>query len=315
MRPFPLIKKIKPMLATLIAGPFDRKGWLFEVKWDGYRALAFKDKKVELLSRGQKSFNQRYPAIVSEIKKIPGDVILDGEIVVLDKKGRSNFQLLQNYQKKQEGALYYYVFDILLYKGQDLRDSPLVERKKILKKLVRQPGLTQIRFSDDIHEKGKAFFRLAVKKGLEGIIAKKEDSSYQSRRSPDWLKIKTTLRQEVVIGGFTEPKGGRKRFGALLLGVYENKELVYVGHVGTGFDEKLLEDIYLQLRKIASSTSPFRNPPRPNSPVTWVKPKLVCEVSFAEWTTDGKMRQPTFKGMRIDKNAKEVMREKPKRLK
>lgn len=315
MRAFPLIKKIKPMLATLIAGPFDRKGWLFEVKWDGYRALAFKDKKVELLSRGQKSFNQRYPAIVSEIKKIPGDVILDGEIVVLDKKGRSNFQLLQNYQKKQEGALYYYVFDILLYKGQDLRDSPLVERKEILKKLVRQPGLTQIRFSDDIHEKGKAFFRLAVKKGLEGIIAKKEDSSYQSRRSPDWLKIKTTLRQEVVIGGFTEPKGGRKRFGALLLGVYENKELVYVGHVGTGFDEKLLEDIYLQLRKIASSTSPFRNPPRPNSPVTWVKPKLVCEVSFAEWTTDGKMRQPTFKGMRIDKNAKEVMREKPKRLK
>lgn len=302
------------MLATLVEEPFDKKGWLFEIKWDGYRALAFKNKTVELGSRNQKSFNTRFPTLVAELKKLPGEMVLDGEIVVLDKKGRSSFQLLQNYQKNKEGPLYYYIFDILAYQGQDLTQTPLFERKKLLKKILSKRSKSSLRYSDHIEEKGKAFFRLATKLGLEGILAKNGASSYQFHRSKDWLKIKTNCRQEVVIGGFTEPKGSRKRFGALLIGVYDKNQLRYVGHVGGGFDEKLLEEIYRKLQKLITPTCPFKAAPRPNSPATWIKPKLVCEVAFAEWTDDGKMRQPIFQGMRIDKSAKDVVREKPKRV-
>lgn len=305
--------KITPMLATLVDRAFDDKGWVFEIKWDGYRSLAYKTKRhVELISRGQKSFNARFPTIAKAVENLPGKFILDGEIVVLDEKGRSNFQLLQNYQRRDDTP-YYYVFDILSHNGKDVIRLPLIERKKILKKLlVNAPA--QIRFSDHVEERGKLFFRKIRKLGLEGMIAKKSSSTYQFRRSKDWLKVKTTLRQEVVIGGFTEPKGSRAFFGALLVGVYEKSKLLYVGHVGGGFDEKLLGEIYQKLAKLKVTRCPFATEPHPNSPVTWIKPKLVCEVSFTEWTADGKMRQPIFKGMRSDKDPKDVIKEKPLKI-
>jgi bifunctional non-homologous end joining protein LigD len=276
-----------PMLATLVDKPFDGEDWIFEVKWDGYRALAHKKKKVILLSRGQKPWNEKFPTIAQELKKIPGQCILDGEIVILDKKGKSNFQMLQNYQKEKKGIPLYYVFDILSYQGKDLT-----------------------KFSGHIEKKGKAFFQKAKKKREEGIIAKKKLSTYQFHRSRDWLKIKTGLRQEVVIGGFTQPKGSRHRFGALLVGVYSKGHLIYVGHVGSGFSRESLEEMHQKLKKIGSLKCPFQTEPDPNMPVSWVRPRLVCEVSFAEWTKDGKMRQPIFRGLRVDKSPKSVIRER-----
>lgn len=304
------MRKVAPMLATLIDEPFDSKGWLFEKKWDGYRALAYKNKTVQLLSRGHKSFNKAYPSIVQAVSKLPGSFVVDGEIVLFDAKGRSSFQLLQNYLRSKQGKPYYCLFDILSFEGKDLTHLPLIERKKFLKKLLSSKRLPQLLYSDDVREKGKVFFRQATKKGWEGIIAKKEDSTYQFRRSRDWLKIKTVLGQEVVIGGFTEPKGARKNFGALLVGVYEKGRFVYVGHVGGGFNTQLLGEVHKKLKKLVISRCPFAEEPHPNTPVTWVSPKLVCEVEFREWTNDGIMRQPIFKGLRIDKSAKKVVRER-----
>ncbi len=300
---------IRPMLARLTDAPFDSPEWIFEIKWDGFRAIAAKHKRVELYSRNQKSFNERFPVIVAELKKLPGKFTLDGEIVILDKQGRSHFQLMQNYPREKIGTPYYYVFDILSYEGKDLTDVPLLDRKRILKLLLRQKSLKHLRFSEHIEGKGKAFFAKAKKKKLEGIIAKRKDSHYHQSRSSDWLKIKAKLRQEVVIGGYTEPRGGRKKFGALLVGVYARGKFIYVGHVGTGFDQRRLVDIYKQMQKHVSTQCPFENEPHPNAPVTWLKPKLVGEVSFAEWTREGIMRQPVFEGMRVDKSAKEVTKE------
>lgn len=296
------------MLATLIDEPFDEKGWIFEIKWDGYRALASKNGAVRLISRGKKSFNIRFPTLVQELRKLRGSFVIDGEIVILD-KGKSNFQKLQNYYKAKVGTPYFYVFDLLMLNGEDLRDEPLIERKRLLKQLVSRSK--HIRYSSHIETRGKAFFKAAEKKGLEGIIAKKRDSTYQSRRSRDWLKIKTKNRQEVVIGGFTEPKGSRKKFGALLIGVYSKGKLHYIGHVGGGFNQQLLRDIHKDLSKEVSPNCPFAEEPHPNTAVTWVKPKFVCEVEFTEWTNDGKLRHPIFKGMRYDKSAKKVIRERP----
>ena len=298
---------IKLMLATLIKEPFNDKEWVFEVKWDGYRALAFKTKKVELLSRNEKSFNTRFPLIVKEIEKIPGTFILDGEIIVLE-KGRSKFQLLQH--SKQEGTPTYCVFDILQYNGIDLTELPLIQRKEFLRKFLQKNPSPYLHFSQHIEKFGKRLFEQAKKKGWEGIIAKKKMSPYRSTRSKEWLKIKTKMRQELVIGGFTQPRGSRKYFGSLLVGVYEKGLFVYAGHVGGGFNEKLLKEIYQKMIKLQRKKCPFHIPPKPNSAVTWLQPKLVCEVAFAEWTQDALMRQPIFQGMREDKSAKEVTREK-----
>lgn len=302
---------ISPMLATLIEGPFDDEDWLFEIKWDGFRALAFIDQgKVDLKSRNKLSWNDRFPPIIKDFKKLSGQIILDGEIVVLDKKGKSDFQLMQNYQKNQEGALCYYVFDILFKDGEDLRELPLIERKEILKKLIEQVTFSVVKYSDHTLTKGKALFKEASKAKLEGIIGKKIVSTYQSKRSLDWVKIKTSLRQEVVIGGFTAPQGSRKKFGALLVGIYnDNNKLEYAGHVGGGFSGSLLEDVYNQLEP--EKRCPFQKEPKPNAPVTWVKPKLVCEVTFSEWTKGNIMRHPIFQGLRMDKPAKKITKEVP----
>lgn len=302
---------ITPMLSHLIEGPFDSKDWIFEIKWDGFRALGIKTKQVEILSRNQISFNSRFPEIVKELKKLRSSFIVDGEIVILDEHGRSKFQLLQNYQKKKVGAPLYYLFDILFYDGKDITHLPLLERKMILNALLSQKSLTHIKYCEHVEGKGKALFKEALKHGLEGIMAKKADSTYQQKRSRDWLKIKGKMRQEMVIGGFTEPRGSRKKFGALLVGIYEKGKLHYCGHVGGGFSEQLLNEVYSQLKKNKTKVCPFVNQPKPNMPVTWLKPNLVCEIAFAEWTEEGILRQPVFKGMRIDKSPKEVKREKP----
>lgn len=305
-------RTVKPMLATLIDEPFDNKDWVFEMKWDGYRALAYVEKrKVELLSRNQNSFNQLFPPIVAELKKASEDVLLDGEVVILDKEGRSQFQLMQNYQRTRQGNLFYFVFDLLFYKGYDLRSLPLIERKEILKEFITSQNFERVRFSEFIEGKGSALFREAAKHDLEGIIGKNKQSFYISGRSREWVKIKTHLRQEAVIGGFTAPRGSRKKLGALLLGVYEGDKLHYIGHAGGGFDSRTLEEVYQKLLPLIQEKSPFIKEPKPNAAVTWVKPKLVCEISFSEWTDEGIARQPIFEGLRLDKKPKNVFREKP----
>lgn len=304
-----------PMLAKLIDKPFTHPDWIFEVKWDGFRALAFiQQGKALLKSRSGLDFSARFKPVIEQLKKIPIDVILDGELVILDEKGRSHFQLMQNYQRTQQGKLAYYVFDLLFKEGEDLRSLPLLERKETLKKLLKPLRLSRVRYSDHILEKGEAFFKVAVQQQLEGIMGKKASSPYQSRRSSDWVKIKNGQRQEVVIGGFTAPRGSRQKFGALLVGVYNSKkELIYSGHVGGGFNTALLQEIYSKMQPLIQEKSPFKTAPKPNSPVRWVHPKLICEVSFTEWTEDNKMRHPIFHGLRKDKPAKSVKREIPKK--
>ncbi len=298
-----------PMLATLTDSAFDNSDWLFEVKWDGYRTLAYIDNKVVLYSRNKNLFNSTFPSIAKELAKIKINCILDGEVVIVDEKGRSDFQLMQNYQATQKGNLCYYVFDLLFINGEDIRDLPLEERKERLKTLLAAYPLKTVLFSDHIEKKGIPFFEKAQEFNLEGIIAKKKSSIYRSARSKEWLKIKTHYRQEAVIIGFTEPRNSRKHFGALLLGVYENNKLIYIGHVGTGFTQALLKALYEKMLPLAVDKCPLVKPVKPNMPVTWIKPKLVCEIVFSEWTDSGIMRQPTFKGLRIDKVAKQVKRE------
>jgi bifunctional non-homologous end joining protein LigD len=307
------MKHIKPMLATLVKEPFNREGWIFEIKWDGFRAIAdVERKKVELYSRNFISFNEHFPPIVEALKKLNLRVVLDGEVVVVDKKGKSHFQLLQNYlEHEKQGQLTYYVFDILSYNGKNLCSIPLSKRKKILKKIL--PKNKWIKYSDHIPQHGVKFFKAAQKMNVEGIIAKDATSPYRpGKRTLEWQKIKIHMQQEAVIGGFTEPRGGRKKFGALVLGVYEGDKLIYIGHTGGGFNYESLSMVYEKLKPLIQKNSPFETVPKTNAPVTWVKPKLVCEVTFAEWTQDGHMRQPIFLGLRLDKNAKEVKKEIPK---
>lgn len=306
----------KPMLATLVDEPFDRKGWIFEIKFDGYRALArVEDGKVDLRSRNNLSFNERFAPIAEALSRLGANAILDGEIVAEGSKGVGEFQLLQNYQRDQKGKLIYNVFDLLYLNGENLMEWPLIKRKELLKELVRTSKIKNLRYSDHIEGKGVKFFDAAGKKGFEGIMAKKDDSDYKPGvRTENWLKIKTHKRQEVVIGGWTEPRGSRKLIGALVVGVYEGDELVYAGHTGGGFNVVGLENLYEKLKKIETKTSPFTGKFKLNSPVHWVKPKLVAEISFQDWTEDGSMRQPIFEGMREDKNPKEVVREKEKHM-
>jgi bifunctional non-homologous end joining protein LigD len=311
-KPSPMPKHLAPMLATLTDKPFDHDDWLFEIKWDGYRALARIEKNnVDVYSRSFKSFNRSYPVLVEALKSYPYDAIFDGEIIVPDKEGVSQFQLLQNYQRSGKGELMFYLFDILFFNGNDLRDLPLVKRKSILCRVM--PGSPLVQFSDDLPGKGTAFFDEAERIGLEGIMAKKKNSKYHAgKRSPEWLKIKVEQRQETVIGGITAPQGSRTGFGALVLGVYDGQDLRYVGHTGGGFSESLLKEIREKVSPYITDKCPFKKEPRTNTKVTWLRPELVCEVKFREWTNDGHMRQPVFIGMREDKKPTEVIREKKK---
>ena len=231
--------------------------------------------------------------------------------MAFDPSGKQDFQLLQNYQRSQKGRVVYYVFDILYLNGQDLRKLPLIERKSFLKRLHLNSSTAPIESTPFILKKGTAFFKKAEKKGLEGIIGKNTQTPYKMQRSPDWVKIKTHKRQEVVIGGYTQGKGSREKFGALLIGVYKGKALKYIGKVGTGFSRETLSYLSKLLKPLKQEKCPFM-PEIPTSSATWVKPSLICEVSFSEWTRDGKLRHPTFKGMRVDKKAKQVKKERAK---
>jgi bifunctional non-homologous end joining protein LigD len=304
--------RVKPMLSTLVEKPFSKEDWLFEIKWDGYRAIASKhNDEIELYSRTDNDFKEQYPIVVEAIRNLKHDVILDGEIMVMDDQGVPHFELLQHWRKTQEGALYYYVFDILWCDGHDLREVPLVTRKQILKAIL--PNDSLIRYSDHIETNGTRLFEEMQKRGLEGIIAKKADSLYhENYRGGDWLKIKTHHRQEVVIGGYTEPRGGRKYLGSLLVGVYDKDQFIYVGHSGGGIADTQRKQLQQKLQKLERKTSPFNEEPKPNAPVHWVKPELVAEMSFSEWTSDGRMRHPVYEGLRPDKKPTNVRREKPK---
>jgi bifunctional non-homologous end joining protein LigD len=315
--------KMIPMLATLVDKPFDRQGWLYEVKWDGYRALAFLNAgSVELKSRNDKSFTKKYYPVTRALKDWKLNAVIDGEIVVVGENGISDFEALQNWRSEADGYLLYYVFDILWLEGRDLTGLPLTERKKILQSLVPENSI--IKMSESFEEAGLTFFKAAKKMGLEGIMAKRADSTYHAGdRTRDWLKIKAMKRQEMVIGGFTKNEASSKLFSALLVGVFDGKKLVYTGKVGTGFSDHTQRELMNQFTKLTIEKSPFAHPPDINKPTrfqqkpprataTWLKPVLVCEVSFTEMTADGVMRHPSFEGMRIDKKATDVVRETAK---
>jgi bifunctional non-homologous end joining protein LigD len=312
---------IKPMLATLVNEPFDDPGWTYEVKWDGYRAVAYINKgKVSILSRNNKSFTEKYYPITDTMKEWSINAVLDGEILVIEKDGKANFGALQNWRSEADGNLIYYAFDLLWYEGKNIMDLPLSERQAILKEILPTDD-DHIRLSQVFTTNGLDFFEAAKKMGLEGIMAKRADSTYRDdSRSKYWLKIKANKRQEVVIGGFTRNEDSRKLFSSLLLGVYEKGKLQYVGKVGTGFNEKTQKEMMALFKPLITDKIPFSSKPdvnkpsrfQPNPPkatATWLKPSLICEVSFAEVTADGVFRHPSFEGMRTDKKAADVVRE------
>jgi len=318
----PMPTSIHPMLAESIEKPFDDPDWLFEIKWDGYRAIAFiENGKVRLVSRNQNELTARYP----ELKDMPEFVkaktaILDGEVVALDVDGRASFSLMQQRtgfrpggQRAAERAdvpVLYYAFDVLYLDGYDWRRVPLEERKKKLASILETGD--SLRYSDHYEAQGKALFEIARDKKLEGILAKKRNSYYEERRSREWLKIKIRHRMECVIGGFTEPEGTRAHFGSLVLGLYDKEgRLIHIGQVGSGFDQQLLAQISKVLRQIETKKNPFHGEVEALRKVSWVKPELVAEIEYAEWTEGAnsgsgpKLRAPVFLGLRDDKDPKE----------
>lgn len=311
---------LSPMLATIVDKPFDKEGWQYEIKWDGYRVLAFCTKdKVALKSRNDKSFDEKFYPIHKALQRWYINAVVDGEVVVLDEDGKPNFGALQNWRSEADGALYFYVFDLLWINGKDLMQLPLSERRAILKQIIPENDI--IRLSENFEVNGIEFFETAKKMGLEGIIAKKSDSVYSAgNRSKDWLKIKANKKQEMVIGGYTKNDDSSKSFSSLLLGVYDKGKLIYIGKVGTGFSDKQQREMLKQFEPYIIKTPSFIDVPDINKPsrflrntskatAVWMKPELVCEVSFTEMTTDGVMRHPSFEAMRIDKDAKEVVKE------
>ena len=314
---------IEPMMALRVRN-LPVGNWLYELKFDGYRALAFKaGKEVRLLSRNRTIFNDNYPQLVDALKLLPvQNVLIDGEIAALDSQGRSSFQLLQSYGISKRTPIVYYVFDLLNLEGADLRARPLVERRKLLAKLLKKAP-DNIRFSEELHGSREELLQVARQFQLEGLIAKRPDSVYEpGRRSGAWVKVKLTLQQEFVIGGYTPPEGSRKYFGALLVGYYSPAGLLFAGRVGTGFSEKALATLYDGMQKIKRASCPFVNLPekRPGrwglritlavvKRCHWVEPVLVAQIKFTEWTSDDQLRQPVFLGLRTDKKANDVVRE------
>jgi bifunctional non-homologous end joining protein LigD len=308
-------KDVQPMLATLSDKPFDNPDWLFELKMDGMRALTFKDgSKLEMKTRNEKALVDRFPTLAAALQALPADsAILDGEIVVLDAKGHSHFELIQpriHLSRAHDIAeadaripVYYYAFDLLFVNGYDLRRLPLEHRKAILRKLIPADG-GWIRYNDHVEGRGKDFFDAVSKHKLEGIVAKHRESPYQQTRSRYWLKIKTQHTDHFVIAGFTPPEGSRKYFGALLLGLYDrNGALIHVGRAGGGFDDKTLKEVWQKLKPLVVSKPAFKAIPAEIRKSTWVKPKLVCEVRFGEWTSALQLRAPIFQGLRDDIDA------------
>jgi len=294
--------RVQPMLATLVPEPFDRPGWVYEEKYDGDRILAYKEEdRVQLLSRNGKDRTDGFPRIAAAIRILqPATLLLDGEVVVFDKKGVSRFQLLQ----QDKGEPVYAVFDCLFHEGNDLRREPLSTRREVLERSI---GLSKVLLpSHRLATNGLEAFRIAQRRGFEGLVAKDLSSPYMEARSPKWLKVKVHQEDEFVIAGYTKPAGSRQHFGALILGAYDKGRLHYVGKVGTGFDQKTLAALYREFQPLVSSRSALLDPPREKG-VVFIAPRLIAQISFQEWTADRKLRQPVFLGLRDDKRPQDVL--------
>jgi bifunctional non-homologous end joining protein LigD len=315
------------MLATLVDGPFNSREWLYEVKWDGFRARAFVEQgRVRLVSRNQNDLTGAYP----ELSVVPGCVraktaVLDGEIVALDEQGRSNFSLMQQRTGTSEGPrrprvsrsdipIHYYVFDLLYLDGYRLFHVDLKTRKELLRKVLAENQW--VHYSEHFDD-GVQLYRAARERQLEGIVAKRSSSCYVTNRSRDWLKIKLTHEQECVIGGYTDPRGSREHFGSLVLGLYEGGRLMHVGQAGSGFNARTQQEVWKLLEARETAKNPFANPVEATRTVHFVRPELVARIKFTEWTHEGqsgaiKMRAPVFLGMRDDKEPRECTFERPR---
>lgn len=322
-----MLHAIHPMLATLVDEPFDSEDWLYEVKWDGYRAISFLDKgSVRLVSRNQNDLTNAYPELHGINNSLrASNAILDGEIVALDEQGRASFSLMQQRtgvgeggrrirRKRDDIPVVYYVFDLLYLDGYNLMRANLEDRKRLLSKiLLKQNG---IRYSDHYIGRGTDLYKAAAEHGLEGIVAKRRNSCYLQKRSSEWLKIKVVRRQECVIGGYTEPRGAREHFGSLVLGLYDDHgRLIPVGQAGSGFTQQTHADMWRRLKPLETSRNPFHGQVESDRLVHYVKPELVCEIKFTEWTHEGqsgaiKMRAPVYMGLRHDKDPKECKLER-----
>jgi bifunctional non-homologous end joining protein LigD len=305
------------MLATLTSARFSDPAWIFERKLDGERGLAFRQRAgVRLLSRNRQRLNDTYPEIVDSVAVQTGDFVIDGEIVAFEGR-RTSFEKLQGrigikdpeVARRSKIKVFYYVFDLLYLDGYDITRLPLRFRKRLLRRALRFGD--PLRFLPHRDREGEAFYKEVCSLGLEGAIAKRADGEYVHGRSRDWLKFKCSNEQEFVIGGFTDPQRTRVGFGALLLGYYENGTLRYAGKVGTGYDNQTLQKLRQRLDALSRPVSPYGGEEVQEKGVHWVEPRLVAEVAFSEWTRDGKLRHPRFLGLRTDKPAKDVVRERP----
>lgn len=310
---------IAPQLATLVKEAPQGDEWLHELKFDGYRMLChLKKGRARFWSRNKNDWTGKFPRLASELQNFPASTaVLDGEIVIMDKEGRTSFQKLQqSIGKSSESTFVFVIFDILYLDGYKLTGVRLSERKRLLAELFKLlPAKTSLRYSDHVRDSGPEFFRQACEFGVEGIMSKRADSLYESTRNRNWLKVKCGKNQEFVIAGYTPSEKGLPGFGALVLGVYEKGKLAYAGRVGTGFSFKRRLKLRELLDRIVVEKMPFAQ--KPKDPglrhAVWTRPKLVAEVTFTEWTSDGSIRHPSFQGLRADKSAKEVVREEPQK--
>jgi bifunctional non-homologous end joining protein LigD len=309
----------EPMLAKLVKDVMDNPSWIYEPKLDGYRALCIVRKRnYDLISRNGGNFTAKYTALLSDLKNIEEDVILDGEVVVEKPDGLTDFQLLQNYATTQKGNLKYYVFDILYLNGHNVMSFPLLKRKELLEAFFKKYSFKRVFNLKFRIGAGKKFFEELSSKGFEGMIAKDPESTYNAgKRGESWLKIKSMHMQEAVICGYTMPQKSRKYFGSLIMGLYENGELKFVGNCGTGFNEISLKELFMKFELLKTSKCPFKTVPKltgaKGKPV-WIKPELVANIKFLEWTGDGIMRSPVFMGLREDKNPDEVVNEEKSQI-
>lgn len=314
---------VEPMKARLSDQLPTADEWVYEIKFDGFRGLALKNgSEVRLISRNERELGSKFPGVLSALRKLPCDqLLLDGELVALDEKGRSSFQLLQGggEASSESAGLFFYVFDILNVNGRDTTGLPLMKRKALLQTLIKGQS-DCIRYSDILNGDIEELSAIMRPMGLEGLIAKKRDSLYEiGSRSGAWIKFKWSYEQEFVIGGYTDPEGSRPFFGSVLVGYYDGPKLIFVAKVGTGFNTKLLKSLYDQFQKIGTEKTPFANLPERGGVISpsqmrfckWVKPILVGQVRFTEWTRDGHLRQPVFLGLREDKDPREVVKEIP----
>jgi bifunctional non-homologous end joining protein LigD len=302
------LRELRPMLAKSAQAAFNDPEWIFELKLDGYRSLAFVDRvNARLISRAGNDLTSAYPAIIDDLTALGVTAVLDGEIVVVDDAGVPRFELLQNYRKAAQGNLVYYTFDLLFLNGSDLRDRSLIDRKEALRRILNHSEI--VRYVDHVEGIGIEFFDLAREKGLEGIVAKKKTGAYlNGKRVDHWLKVKCRRTQEAIICGFTHSRANQKAVGSLLLGVHEGSELKYAGRVGSGLNRA--PELMTKLSDLATEKRPFKAAPKSDMPVRWVEPQLVCSVEFQEWTKDGILRGASFLSLRIDKPAAEIVREK-----